>query len=211
MRRFPLSLPLGIAGLALLTLPPRLLAQRAVPPAIDRGSLVIDGGASLSRSRTTTETTGSAGTKVEVTSTQLSLLPSLLYFVAPRVAVGGSLELARAKSGATSSTIVGAGPAARLYFAGEGASALPYVGASTRVSRVSNDRDTGPSLSSTQWAFEGVAGLTWLFSRQVGIVTEAFARRVGYSAEGPGNASADITATELGLRVGVAAFIPRSR
>lgn len=209
MRRLPA--PLALAAATLLPLATPLHAQRTTPPAIDRGSLVLDGGASLSRSSTTTETTGGSGAETEVTSTQISLLPSLLYFVAPRVAVGGSLELARSKTGSTSTTAVGVGPAARLYFAGDGASTLPYVGASVRVSRQSYDADGVEPPATTRWGLEGVAGLTWLFSRQVGVVAEAFARRLSYSLDGPGNASADITASELGVRVGMAAFIPRGR
>ncbi len=200
----------AIVTAALIALATPLRAQRTVPAAIDRGSMIVDGSASISRSRSTAE---SDGTEAKATSTQVSLLPSLLYFVAPRFAVGGSLELSRFKNDAVTSTAVGAGPSARLYFAGQSATALPYVGTSVRVSRVSVDIDGSSSPpSTTQLGLEGVAGITFLFSRQVGIVTEAFVRRQSYSNSVSGNLPAtDVTTTDLGLRVGVAAFIPRSR
>lgn len=200
----------AIVTTTLIALATPLQAQRTVPAAIDRGSMIVDGSASISRSRSTAE---SDGTDTKATSTQVSLLPSLLYFVAPRFAVGGSLELSRFKNDAVTSTAVGAGPSARLYFAGQSATALPYVGTSLRVSRVSVDIDGSSSPpATTQLGLEGVAGITFLVSRQVGIVTEAFVRRQSYSNSVSGNLPAtDVTTTDFGLRVGVAAFIPRGR
>lgn len=208
MKRLPP--PLAVAAVAVLSLAAPLHAQRSTPAAIDRGSMAIDGSASLSRSRTTAD---GAGVDADDTSTQASLQPSLLYFVAPRFAVGGTLELSRFKGGAATTSAVGIGPAARLYFAGESATVLPYIGTSARVVRVALDIDGSASRpAETQWGLEGVAGITWLFSRQVGIVTEAFARRLSYSNSGFANdETVDVTNTELGLRFGVAAFIPKER
>lgn len=207
MKRLSPSLALAVAALCSIAAP--LQAQRAVPPAIDRGSIVIDGSASISHSNTTAD---GAGTDSESSSTQLSLLPSLLYFVAPRIAVGGSVELSRYSTEGVSSSTVGIGPAARLYLAGESAKVLPYFGASVRVTRVSLDFDSGASPpSSTRLGLEGVAGITWLFSRQVGILTEAFVQRQSYENSSVSNATVDVTSTNFGVRVGVAAFIPKGR
>lgn len=158
---------------------------------------------------------GGAASDTRASSTKRSLLPSLLVFVASRPAVGGSLELAHTRNSVASNTVVGAGPPARLYLAGEGGDMMPYVGVSARVARLSHDPKSGSSPPSpTQWGLEGVAGPTWRFSRRVGIVTAAFARRATYSATtrfGNAGARADVTGHVLDLRVGVAAFIPRGR
>ena len=190
--------------------PSLALAQSAVPPAVDRGSLVLGGGAAVSRTRT--EFVPSTGAESTDDATQLSLTPSLLYFVRPGLAVGGEASFTYTDRGEVNSTAVGVGPAVRYYFARGATRTLPYVGASARLGRISTDGGDGGTRNTSQWGFEGTAGLTWLLSRQVGILGEAYVNRFEQAlAPQTGPSTLDLTVTGFGLRFGVAAFLPRGR
>ena len=204
------TLPL-LALVAVVATP--VLAQRsAVPPQIDRGSFLLAGGASFSHTRTEVERIQGSGGPTTQRFTSLSVSPSLLFFVAPRFAIGGQLGLGYGDSESGSSTTLGIGPAARLYFAGTGARALPYIGLSVLAERVSfDDDDSDASSDASQWGPEGVAGINWMLSRQVGITGEAFLGRRAASFEQSEGAGIDQTTTSFGLRFGLAAFLPRGR
>lgn len=168
----------------------------------DRGSMLVGGTANVSRS------TSEVGDS-ESTSTGVSLNPMLLYFVAPRVAIGGQLGLSRLSydDGSSSSWLLG--PAARLYFGGSESRTLPFIGANFSLGGASSDSDVGnASFESDAWSIEGVAGLTWMVSRQVGITGEAFLQRIEIENEGP-TSNVEQTRTEMGIRFGFAAFLFR--
>jgi opacity protein-like surface antigen len=188
------------------------LAQRVVPPAIDRGSLVIGGGASISRTSNSISTDGQ-GEVDGVDVTAVSINPSLLYFVRPGLAIGGEAGFGYSDFGESSSTSFTVGPALRAYFARGETRTLPYVGVSLQLGRVSFDdeADVDDSPGVTVFGVEGTAGITWLLSRQVGILGEAFVNRRQQSAENALGRDVDQTATGFGVRFGVAAFLPRVR
>lgn len=168
----------------------------------DKGSILVAGSASIARS--TTEVGD-----VEVKTTGITLNPSLLFFIAPKFAIGGQLGLSRVSNDDGDATSWLLGPAARLYFGEPSARTLPYIGASVSFGGFSaDDDDTNQSVSSDVWGFEGIAGLTWMVSRQVGITGEAFFERATLESD---NAvfSAEQTRTDFGIRFGFAAFLFR--
>ena len=98
---------LGITGTA-------LQAQEA---RVDRGAMIVGGGASVSSS-------GVEGGADRTTSFNLS--PKLLYHVAPGFGLGGSLGISYLSSGGSSTTVFGLGPIARYWFSTQGSN-LPYA------------------------------------------------------------------------------------
>lgn len=184
--------------LVLLALP--AAAQSRGPT--DKGSILVAGSASIVRS------TSEVG-DVEVKTTGVSLNPSLLFFIAPKFAIGGQLGLSRVSNDDRDATSWLLGPAARLYFGELSARTLPYVGASVRFGGSStDDNDSNQNLSSDLWGLEGIAGLTWMVSRQVGITGEAFFEQATIESD---NAvfSAEQKRTDFGIRFGFAAFLFR--
>jgi Outer membrane protein beta-barrel domain len=165
--------------------------------ATDKGSVLIGGSAALTR--TTNDTDAS-----ESSSTLIYVSPRALFFVAPRFGLGGDLSLGRSSSGGRSSTGIGVGPAVRYYFVPPGRSTLPYAGAAVRFNRLSFELPTGGDRSETFQEFEGVLGIDFMISRQVGIVAEAFASTM---QRGSGSVATD--ATTIGLRFGIDAFFLR--
>ncbi|MDF1505053.1 hypothetical protein [Roseisolibacter sp. H3M3-2] len=187
-----------------------LLAQDSIPPAIDRGSLLVSGGASFQRQRTRIEVDGVQGSSTS-TTTSLSLAPAVLFFVRPGLALGGDVQLGYSDFGGGSATSFAVGPAARYYFGRGAARTLPYLGASARVGRFTIEQDEGPATGEREgslWGVEATAGLTWLVSRQVGVFGEAHLGRTVQSVDQGAN-DTDNTATGFGLRFGVSAFLPR--
>jgi hypothetical protein len=174
------------------------LAGQSAPDApTERGSRIIGGTASVSH------TSGGGG------STGISVSPSLLYFLADRVALGGGVGLGYSDHDNGSTTSWRLGPEVRFYFGASTSKTLPYIGAAVQVGSSSSDIDDGPgsgSLDASFWGLEGVAGLTFMISRQVGIAGEAFVQRDEQTLE---TALADVTtnATRFGLRFGIAAFV----
>ncbi len=164
--------------------------------AIDKGSVLVGGSAQISR------TTSESGTS-EATSTSVFVNPRALLFVAPRVAVGGDVSIGRISAGDVSSSSVGVGPAFRYYLRAAGATSLPYLGAAARISRASFEGPGSADGSETSRDVEGVLGIDWMISRQVGIAGEAF---VAYFSRGSGPSR---SATTFGVRFGIDAFFLR--
>jgi hypothetical protein len=167
-----------------------------------KGSVLVGGTASIARS--TVEFEGE-----ESTSTGISVSPNLLFFVAPRLAIGGRLALSWVNfdDGDANSWLVG--PAAQFYFAGGEAKTLPFVGLSLGIGGSSAESDVvSAELESDVWSLEGTAGLTWMVSRQVGITGELFVERANIENT-TGIASIEQTRTTMGLRFGFSAFLFR--
>ncbi|MBL8958545.1 MAG: hypothetical protein JNJ98_01745, partial [Gemmatimonadetes bacterium] len=163
----------------------------------EKGSVLVGGSAAITRT-----TSGSGAT--EVTSSNIFLNPRALFFVAHRVGIGGDVSLGRSSSAGRSSSGIGVGPAIRYYLVPAERSALPYLGAAFRVQRSTSESSTGNDVSSTAREFEGVLGVDFMISRQVGIVAEAFASKL---TRGSGPFDADATA--IGVRFGIDAFFLR--
>lgn len=187
-------------------------AQRTVPATIDRGAHVIGGAASLARSTVELDLPSGvpAGT-ARSTTTSLIVNPTILRFVAPRLAIGGTLTLARFDGEGAETTAWGLGPAARWYVGGD-AKVLPFVGVSATFGRSASTLANGVEQDGSTNGFDAAAGLTWLFSPHVGLTTEGFFNRESTSSDSaqPG-LSADQTRTSYGLRLGIATFLTPRR
>ena len=171
-------------------------AQTVAGPT-DRGSLIIDGSASVSRS----ETEGQS-------STNISVQPGLLRFISSGLAIGGRLGLGYSDHETGSSSSWRVGPSARLYF-GSSPKTLKYIGASVLFGSASASSD-GPASSESDasiWGVEGVAGLTYMVSRQVGISGEVFAARQENTFELVASPKVTTTSTDYGIRFGLAVFV----
>ncbi len=197
-------IPLVIVLVTVLSAPGA--AQSRVPDAINRGSWLVAGSASASRNNSSVE-----GRDDDRGVTVVELQPALLYFVAPRIALGGRLALARLSFDGGSSTSWSVGPSARYYFAGSSAKVLSYVGGGVALSRSDLNIGNGNSEPSTGTSVEALAGITWLFTRQVGFVSEAAFQRSSRGENTSSGGDVDVVDTIFGLRFGFAAFIPRGR
>ncbi len=169
-----------------------LAAQRGPT---DRGSILVSGSASFGRSEVEVS-------DIETEVTRFSLNPNILYFVIPNLAVGGELSYSRASVDDNDSSSWLLGPAARLYFGDARATALPYIGAGFGF----GSSDSGNDEDADVFSVSGVAGVTWMVSRQVGLTSEVFLQRSSIDLPvGPG----DVKQKQLdyGLRFGFAAFV----
>ena len=174
-----------------------LSAQTAPSGPTDRGSKIIGGTAAVER----TSIEGS-------TAFNFALQPSLLFFVADRVALGGEVSLGYFDHENANTTSWSIGPAARLYFGPSSSKTLPYIGATVQVgsANTSSDGPVSTDVESSGWRVEGVAGLTFMISRQVGIAGEFVLQRDERTTD-LGTTEQTNTATRFALRFGVAAFI----
>jgi hypothetical protein len=178
-----------------LMLPLSLQGQAADTGAISRGSLLIGGSASVTHS------------KNDAPPAVLSVVvsPDLLYFVKTRLAVGGQVGLSYSTSDTFSSTGWSLGPAVQYFFAEPTATMLPFVGASFGIGRSTTSAGSGPDVTFTTTAYEGVGGIMWLLVPHVGVSGELFGRRSKFKSGGP--TTSENTQTVFGLRFGISAFV----
>jgi len=156
---------------------------RAQDYAIDQGSLILGGGVAFSR-------TARAIPFARERRTGLSIHPQAQYFVAPNVAIGGTVVVGRSHTGATGRNrqgSVGVGPALSYYFGGAGSRVLPYLSTSALV--VSGDQQVYQGTTSV--------GLAVRVDRHVALAGEWF-----LAAD-----LADTRARVFGLQLGVRVFL----
>jgi hypothetical protein len=149
--------------------------------------------------------------------TTASIEPAGFYFIAPGVAVGGQLRLARSSQDVATSTTLGIGPTALYYFGEPDAEVLPFVGANLLLLRRSSSVDLGSvdigfgdpvelgeeDITLTGLAFDIQAGFTYMLARNVGVTTAAFFL---YERVGGDNVETQ-TGNTVGVQVGITAFI----
>jgi hypothetical protein len=185
---------LAFAGM----LPTGVLAQSY---AVDRGSVLIDGQASFT-------STGAEvnGEEADDRVTQLSISPSLQYFLLPGLAVGGEIRFSRRSDEDDTSWAYGIGPAVTYYF---GAAAdrywYPYLGATFQLIREERNRDEGPDPADiTTRGYKGAAGAVFMISRSVGFNVELFYQVFEQELE---DSDAEFEANTYGLAIGISAFV----
>ena len=174
------------------------LAQSAPTSPIARGSRIIGGSASLTRS-----TVENGGSESSVTSINVS--PRMLWFIRDRLAVGGEVGLGSSSGDGASSSSWRLGPAVQWYFADLNERTLPFLGASLFVGSTSAESG-GTDFTTTAQGLELTAGATRLLARNVGITGELFATRRNTASES-GTITIDGSTTNLGVRFGVSAFL----
>jgi hypothetical protein len=179
---------LTVLSLAIL-LPAPASAQ---VPALSRGSLIIGGTASL---------TVDDDDKREDSITTVRVAPSLAYFAAPGLAVGGDVEIVHGSSGDVSSTSLGVGPAITYYFGREG-DAHPFVRAGARYVRTDASFGT-EDFTATQTAVHGGVGALFLLSDAVGVDVSLYYEHMRTKQE----AAAAFGHDTYGLAVGVSVFL----
>jgi hypothetical protein len=149
--------------------------------------------------------------------TTASIEPAGFYFIAPGVAVGGQLRLARSSQDVATSTTLGIGPSALYYFGEPDAEVLPFVGANLLLLRQSTTVDLGSvdigfgdpvelgeeDITLTGLAFDIQAGFTYMLARNVGVTTAAFFlyERLG------GDTDETLSGNTVGVQVGITAFV----
>jgi hypothetical protein len=160
----PLRAAARMATLALPLLALLPVSASAQSYAVDRGSVLVGGSASW----TSADTGDSDGGRLST----LLLNPSVLYFVAPGLALGGDATLARYARDDYSSTSVGVGPAIAYYFGGSRRSLYPFLSANVHYAR----SGLGDGTSGSAWSYSGSAGAVAMLADAVGINGSLFYR-----------------------------------
>jgi hypothetical protein len=140
-------------------------------------------------------------------STGVSLAPSGLYFVSPRLAVGGSVLLGY--QSAASLWTYGIGPEVRYFIADPGDKLLPFVrGSIVPEWERSSLKTSGGTFTNTSrvTAVLGSAGLTQIVASHVGITGEVYFERDMFDT-GSDGAQADRNLSSYGLRFGLTVFV----
>jgi hypothetical protein len=129
--------------------------------AIDRGSMILSGGAQFS---------GHEYDDDDGWSTFAFLNPSVQYFVTRGLALGGQLSAGRSSGGGNTYYTIGIGPAASYYFGAPEETLHPFVSAS-----LFSTRSDGESTST----YQGSVGLMKLISPSVGLDASLFYTGIG--------------------------------
>ena len=171
----------GIRGafmmLALMGSVPGVL--RAQSNALDQGHFAVDGQASL---------VSSGGSGNSDRQTLIHLSPTVLYFVRPGIALGGSAQFGRSSGGNASSWAYSVGPQVAVYFGDESASMRPFISAQAGIGRSSNTSTVlGSTTQHIDYTHVGAnAGLMDLVTSSVGIHGELYYQRDSYGGDGNG-------------------------
>lgn len=152
----PLRVPARIATLLLPLLALIPISAFAQSYAVDRGSVLVGGSAGWSSA----DTGDTSGDRLST----LALSPSVLYFVAPGLALGGDVTLVRYSRNDNSSTSASIGPAVAYYF-GEGPRPVyPFVSANVHIGRSGFGGD-----SYANWGYSASAGGIAMLADAVGV------------------------------------------
>ena len=175
--------PILRLGLALLSLVLLAAPAGAQSYAVDRGSLLVGGSGGFS----------STGTEQDEDdrTTQLSIRPSVEYFVAPGLSLGGELQYSRFSNGGDASTTFGVGPAMSYYFGGRSRrSVYPFVSVGGAYSR---------SGGTTGLGFDASVGALAMLADAVGVNGSLYYQNRFYEEFSDNNS--------FGLAVGISAFV----
>lgn len=182
--RSPLHVPILLLTIGFS--PVHVLAQQ---PALERGSALVSGQASVNVQDT--------GDEDKITTIALS--PYVQYFFAPGLAIGGELQFSRTSQGDRTFTTYGIGPAVSYYFVQESA-AQPFIRGSIRLARAKSEGSLFDD-SSNLFGFRGAAGVLVLLSDAVGLDLGLYYDHLQYGDD------SDTDLDTFGLAVGVSAFL----
>jgi hypothetical protein len=174
------------------------------PSPIDRGSMIIGGTASLSRQHEN---------ESDATATLVLAQPTTLVFIAPRLALGGTITVGYSSFMGGHTTTYGVGPSARYYFGDPAGKLFPFLSASVlpqwdRQHINESDASAGEPLDQTMrlLALDGALGLTCLVATHVGVTGEAYYTHSEFTANSV-LANRTQTSYTYGLRFGITAFV----
>jgi hypothetical protein len=179
--------------ISLVSVPVLTVSGHAQTYATDRGSLILGGGLSLSSERWPQVEDGETS-HTRVTYVRMS--PQVQYFVAPGIAVGGSLGLTHSSGSGSSSTSYGIGPQVSYFFGQGQRAAYPYVSVETGYA-------TARGSDSGTIGYGGVAGLLYMLNTAVGLNGSLYYRVEQWTGEDSGLPSEH----RMGLSIGVSAFV----
>jgi hypothetical protein len=179
--------------LAALAIAPSLAAAQTSP--LHTGGWIISGSAGLSHRHIEAD---------DQDETSVSLAPSGLYFVTPRLAVGGSVLLGY--DSYLSDWSYGIGPEVRYFIADPTDKLLPFVRASVvpQWQRIRGDQIGGENFTTRLTTVTAAAGLTQIVATHVGVTGEAYVARASYDS---GNRQPGSRETMYGLRFGLTIFV----
>jgi hypothetical protein len=178
MKRTAFPICLTILCLALV---PALHAQTH---AVDEGSFLLGGDASLTR--TSVERPGDGDRS---TAFNFNLHPVVQYFITPGLAVGGDVSFAYASSeGGSTNYGVGIGPSAAYFFGRGERNYYPFLSGSINASH----------YGGTALTYRGAGGMLIMLSESVGLTGELF-----YLAQDVNERDV----SRFGLAFGISAFV----
>jgi len=173
-------------------------AQTSSP--IGKGSWIVSGAAGISHN-------GQDGVSE---GTNFFLSPSGLYFVRPKLAVGGTVSASYSTGGGSTDKTFGIGPEIRYFAADLTDKTLPFVRATVRPLWGRFEVDALPNASSShQFQWEVGAGLTQLLATHVGLTGELYYNQTHAHFHNGGTTiiDSDVTSSSYGLRIGITAFV----
>jgi hypothetical protein len=174
--------------LVLLLVPTVASAQ---VPALDQGSLILGGQASL---------TSTGFDDDDSRTTGISIAPRIQYFVVPGLALGADVILARSSSDDFTTTGYALGPIATYYLPTQ-ATAHPFVSGSVLFGQTNRETPAG-DVDSSESQYRASVGLLFFLTDAVGISTELF-----YTSRQSETESIESDSDAFGLAVGFSAFI----
>lgn len=162
--------------------------------AIDKGSWVLDGTISF---------TSSGGELNENAQgdrlNSASLAPSVLYFVAPGLALGGTLDVGYSSQGDFSATTIGIGPEIAYFFGAPESSVYPFV-----ASRVGYFSLSTEGFDASGITFGFGAGVSAMLSPSVALIIQGTYNVRNVSVD---QLNETFSGNQFGLSMGVAAFL----
>lgn len=170
--------------------------------AVSHGSWLVGGSAGVSHSN--------AGSS----ATTISFAPFGLYFVADRLALGGTLDLAYASTSSGGAefhdTFIGAVPTIRYFFGDLSGKTFPYlnaaVGPSWLRTTAENNGTSNGAQTTTGVDLTASAGVMQMLATHVGLSGEAYYTRRHRSSE-VGSTTVKSNNDTYGLRFGFNAFL----
>ncbi|HUU46186.1 MAG TPA: outer membrane beta-barrel protein [Acidobacteriota bacterium] len=172
-------------------------AAMAQPAAIQRGSVMISGSASITRAG------GDLYESDDGAYTTISVTPSVGFFTRDGTMVGGFLSYTRtSREDGASAYVLGLGPTA-AFFMNTNSDVVPFVGGGAKIMTIGGSYGGSPD-SETGYGFFVSGGVVFLVGSHLGITAETSYNYDRFSAEG---SNAVVTGNIIGFAVGVAGFL----
>lgn len=162
--------------------------------AIDKGAFVLDGTISFNSDG------GELFENVDGDRANTVLLnPSVLYFVAPGLAIGGELYVENASQGDFSVTTIGVGPEVTYFFGGPESTVYPFIAAGVSYASLSSD-----FVDASGIGFGFGAGAAFMLTSSVAITAGGSYEISNLSVDQTNETQSGNT---IRLELGVAAFL----